>query len=302
MSTTWRLLSYSPAGSGECRPGLLSKGRVIDLGLGTETNARSTLEILESWDIMRERFGELARAVPAAAPRVEDVTLRAPVARPSAVFCANSNYGDHVAEMSSRPLIDKTTTFGPYMFLKAPHAVTDPYADVSAPADSSQLDWEIELGVVIGRPGKHIRVEDAYDHVAGYVVLNEYSARDLGRPEVIQPFGMDELSSKSFDSGLPMGPWLTPRDAIPDPMDLHLLLSVGEEVMQDSSTKHMHFDIREQIAFLSRGLTLRPGDVVATGTPSGVGRPRGRFLQEGEVVTATIEGLGTIRNTIHHIR
>jgi 2,4-diketo-3-deoxy-L-fuconate hydrolase len=298
MSTGWRLLSYSPSGSDDRRPGLLTDGRVLDLGLGTQFNAPSTMEILESWDDLRPRLDKLATTFDDVSLSVEDVVLRAPVARPCAVFCANSNYGDHVAEMSGRPLIDKTTTTGPYMFLKAPHAVADPYADVTPPPESEQLDWEVELGVVIGRPGRRISVENAYDHVAGYVVLNEYSLRDMARPEVIQPFGMDELSSKSFDGGLPMGPWLTPRDAVGDPMNLHLELAVGDEVMQDSNTRFMHFDIREQIAFLSLGLTMRPGDVIATGTPSGVGRPRGRFLQDGEVVTAEIEGLGSIRNRI----
>lgn len=295
----WRLLQYSANdGDPAPRPGLLVDGRVVDLGPGSELDVPSTMEILAEWDAIGPRLDKLAQTTTAQCPRVEDVVLRAPVPRPAAVFAANSNYADHVNEMSQRKMLDKATAAGPYMFLKAPHTVADPFADVSPAYGSKALDWEIELGVVIGRPGKRISKEDAYDHVAGYLVLNEYSARDLARPEEIKPFGMDELSAKSFDGSLPMGPWLTPADAVADPMGLRMRLTVGDEVMQDESTSAMHFDIAEQIAFISRSLTLRPGDVIATGTPSGVGNPTGRFLHDGEVVTATIEGLGTIRNRI----
>lgn len=301
----WRLLQYTEKARahqapGAPRPGLLVDGRVVDLGPGSELDAPSTMEILGEWDAIRPRLDKLAQAVTDQDRRIEDVVLRAPVPRPTAVFAANSNYADHVQEMSQRKMLDKATAAGPYMFLKAPHTVADPYADVSPAYGSNALDWEIELGVVIGRPGKRISTERAYDHVAGYLVLNEYSARDLSRPEEIKPFGMDELSAKSFDGSLPMGPWLTPASAVDDPMDLRMHLTVGDEMMQDESTSAMHFDIAEQIAFISRSLTLRPGDVIATGTPSGVGNPRGRFLRDGEIVTAEIEGLGMIRNRIVH--
>ena len=293
----WRLLSYSVAG-GRPRPGLLVDGRVLDIGPGTELDAASTMDIIADWDALQDRLDELAARVPADAAALEEVTLHAPVPTPPAVFCTASNYADHVAEMSAKKLVDKSTTFGPYMFLKAPHAITDPDTEVYGPVASEQLDWEIELGVVIGRGGTGIAPEDVHKHIAGYVVLNELSARDLARMDVFRPFGADTLTSKSFDTGLPMGPWLTPARAVADPMNLELKLWVGEELMQDSSTKWMYYDIVEQITYLSRSMTLRSGDLIATGTPAGVGNGRGRFLRDGEVIVAEIEGLGRIRNTV----
>jgi len=257
------------------------------------------MEVLADWSALRPRLDELAAAVPADAPTLADVTLHAPVPRPSGIFCTVSNYADHVAEMSAKKMVDKSSTFGPYMFMKSAHAIADPDADLIRPMDSGKLDWEVELGVVIGEGGKDISEDDAYAHIAGYVILNDVSARDLSRMDVFKPFGADTLTSKNFDTGLPMGPWLTPADVIADPMDLDLKLRVGEEVMQDSSTKWMYFTIREQVSYLSRFLTLRPGDVIATGTPAGVGNGRGRFLQEGEIVELEIEGLGRLRNTVH---
>lgn len=298
-TVNWRLLSYSVDG-GKPRPGLLVDGRVVDLGRGTTVDAASTMDVLDDWVGIRPTLDALAAEVPADAPAVEDVTLHAPVPRPSAIFCTVSNYSDHVAEMSAKKLVDKSTTWGPYMFLKTPHAVADPDTEVFPPVNSNALDWEIELGVVIGPGGTDIAPEDVYKHIAGFVVLNELSARDLARMDVFKPFGADTLTSKSFDTGLPMGPWLTPTEAVEDPMNLDLKLWVGDELMQNSNTKYMYYDIVEQVTFLSRSLTLRPGDIIATGTPAGVGNPKGRFLQDGEVVVAEIEGLGRIRNTVRH--
>lgn len=297
IPANWRLLSYSTDG-GAPRPGLLVDGRIVDLGRGSELDAASTMEVLEDWAGLRPRLDALAASVAADAPALESVTLHAPVPSPSGIFCTVSNYGDHVAEMSAKKLVEKSSTFGPYMFMKTAHAIADPDADLARPMDSEKLDWEVELGVVIGEGGKDISEEDAYRHIAGYVILNDVSARDLARMDVFKPFGADTLTSKNFDTSLPMGPWLTPADVIEDPMDLDLKLWVGDELMQDSSTKWMHFTIREQISYLSRFLTLRPGDVIATGTPAGVGNGRGRFLQEGEVVQLEIEGLGHLRNTV----
>lgn len=293
----WRLLSYSIDG-GTPRPGLLVDDRIVDLGPGSPLGAPSTMEVLEDWTALRTRLDALAVEVPDDAPTLDAVTLHAPVPRPSGIFCTVSNYADHVAEMSAKKMVDKSSTFGPYMFMKTAHAVADPDTDLARPMGSEKLDWEVELGVVIGEGGKDISEEDAYRHIAGYVILNDVSARDLARMDVFKPFGADTLTSKNFDTALPMGPWLTPADVIADPMDLDLKLWVGEELMQDSSTRWMHFTIREQISYLSRVVTLRPGDVIATGTPAGVGNGRGRFLQEGEVVELEVEGLGRLRNTV----
>jgi 2,4-diketo-3-deoxy-L-fuconate hydrolase len=165
------------------------------------------------------------------------------------------------------------------------------------PRTSSQIDWEAEIGVVIGRAAHDVSLDQAMNCVAGYTIVNDLSARDLNRRED-WTFGTDWFRGKSFDGSAPMGPWITPAEAIPDPHNLVIQLCVNDQLMQDSSSRQMHFNIPEQIQYLSEQLTLRPGDVISTGTPAGVGRPRGIYLKPGDEVTITIEGLGTLRNRV----
>ena len=238
--------------------------------------------------------GKKAIAAPAAG-----AALLAPILYPGVIFLSGSNYADHAKEMSGPNTgVDKTKT-EPFMLLKsAIHAVIGPGAEIRLPAVSAQVDWEAELAAVIGRPTRNISVADALDCVAGYTILNDLSARDLGKREDWPRFGQDWLSHKTFETSAPMGPWITPAAQIGNPHGLAIALWVNDEQMQDSNTSQMIFDTAEQIAYLSRRVTLRPGDVISTGTPSGVGRPRGIFLKPGDRVRIEIEGIGTLENPV----
>ncbi len=185
----------------------------------------------------------------------------------------------------------------PYMFAKATTSVTGPGATVYLPPESKKVDWEVELGVVIGRRGRRISPDAALDHVAGYTVVNDVSARDLTRRTDV-PFTFDWLQGKCFDTFAPIGPWIVPARCIDDPQQLGLRLTLNEEVMQDASTSGMIFDVREQIAFLSGFLTLEPGDIIATGTPTGVGMARSLFLKPGDVMVASVDQIGALRNPV----
>src|SRR5579871_5592087 len=189
-----------------------------------------------------------------------------------------------------------TVTETPNIFTKAVTTVAGPYADIPLdPGISDQLDWEVELGVVIGQAGRHIRKEDALAHVFGYTVVNDISARDIQHRTGLQWF-----LGKSLDGTCPMGPCLVTADELPDPQALRLHLEVNGVTKQDSTTDQMLFDVAAIIAALSEVLTLEQGDIIATGTPSGVGfgRTPKEFLRPGDLMESTIEGIGTLRNRI----
>ena len=158
-------------------------------------------------------------------------------------------------------------------------------------------DYHSGNGCVMGKPTRRVSVDDALDYVAGYTIVNDVSARDLTKREDF-PFKFDWFQGKSFDTFAPLGPWFVPRECIEDPQSLKLGLSVNGEMMQDATTAEMIFDVREQISYLSTLLTLQPGDVIATGTPTGVGAGRGIFLKPGDVMRATIEKIGTLENPV----
>jgi 2-keto-4-pentenoate hydratase/2-oxohepta-3-ene-1,7-dioic acid hydratase in catechol pathway len=233
-------------------------------------------------------------------------SLRAPILWPSAIYCAGANYSDHAAEMAkraNRPEEPNPKTLGlkPWHFIKASRAVTDPDATVSASKYTQKLDWEIELAAVIGKPAKNVPVEQALDYVAGYTAANDLSARDLSRrPHVpdTSAFKSDWIGQKCFDGSCPLGPWIVPAEDIPDPQNLALKLWVNGAIKQDSNTGKMIYSTAEQIAHLSSGMTLHPGDVILTGTPAGVGTARNEYLQPGDVVKIEIERIGTLTTTI----
>lgn len=214
---------------------------------------------------------------------------------PARIFATASNYYEHAAEMGTQ--LAARSESSPYIFMKAETSVTPTKSAVVMPAGTMKLDWEVELAVVIGRGGRHIAQEDAYAHIAGYTVINDISARDLTR-RTDYPFSHDWFRGKSFDTFAPLGPWFVPRDCVGDPMDLRMQLTVNGESMQDASTQGMIFNIAEQIAYLSSILTLKPGDLIATGTPTGVGMGRGLFLKPGDVMVASIEQIGSIENHV----
>ena len=230
---------------------------------------------------------------------VSTVRLIAPIPHPPKhVLCLGRNYAEHAAESTrafgEAPPIDKPAY--PAIFTKAPTSITGPYSDIPYdPHVSTQIDWEGELAVVIGKAGKNIRREDAMQHVFGYTVLNDISARDIQKRH-----GGQFFKGKSLDGSCPTGPWIVTADEIPDPHNLELTVRVNGVVKQHGNTGSMLFDIPEIIEHLSLGMTLEPGDIIATGTPAGVGHARTppEFLRPGDVVEVEIENIGTIKNRI----
>jgi 2-keto-4-pentenoate hydratase/2-oxohepta-3-ene-1,7-dioic acid hydratase in catechol pathway len=228
---------------------------------------------------------------------LRSLTLLAPIPAPRRnIFCVGMNYAEHAAEGLRARGLPVTLPTIPVFFTKATTAVNAPFGDIRVdPAVSEQVDWEVELGVIIGRGGKNIQRAEAMRHVFGYTVINDVSARD-----VQYAHGGQFFKGKSLDGACPMGPWIVTQDEIPDPQALPLRCRVNGVVKQESNTSDFIFDIPALIEWLSKGMTLLPGDILATGTPSGVGfaRTPPEFLRPGDVVECEVEGIGTIRNRV----
>ncbi|MCH8097662.1 MAG: fumarylacetoacetate hydrolase family protein [Proteobacteria bacterium] len=311
------ILNYdSDGGGGGPRPGILVDRTVLDIAGAleiqgeTELPAESTLALLARWDDALPVFEAIADGfaddpggpLKRCARPVKDVTLLAPLLYPGTIFCIARNYADHAKEMSGKPLADKQTS-APTFFTKTPaQTVVGTGAPVHLPSTSARIDWEAELAVIIGKPVFKAKVEDAMEAVAGFTIMLDLSIRGPTEAEATTPalkrFRADRFRRKNFDGSAPLGPWLTPAHLVKDVYDQSIKLWVNDELMQDGNSGDMHFTIEEQIAYLSQQLTLMPGDVIATGTPAGVGRPRGIFLEPGDGVTATIGDLGSLDITI----
>lgn len=206
--------------------------------------------------------------------------------RPEKVFCVGLNYADHAAEA------DLTLPDHPVLFAKYARALIGANDDLVIPAASDKVDWEVELGVVIGRPARHVSVDDAPSHVAGYTIVNDVSMRDW------QLRTSQFLAGKTFEASTPVGPYLVTPDEVGDALSLPMELTVDGTVKQSSSTEHLAFSVAEIISYISTIITLVPGDLIATGTPSGVGHVASppAYLVDGSVVSTTVQGLGTQRN------
>jgi len=225
------------------------------------------------------------------------VELLAPIQRPRKnVFCVGRNYAEHAAESFRAAGKEVKLPPAPNIFTKAVTAINGPYGDIPFDASvSEQIDWEVELAVIIGTGGRHISRAEALDHVWGYTVLNDVSARDIqNRP------GMQWFLGKSLDGSCPIGPWIVTADEIANPRNLHLRLMVNGEMKQEDTTANMLFDVPSIIEELSRALTLEPGDIIATGTPACVGYARTppEFLKPGDIVETAIAEIGTMRNRV----
>jgi 2-keto-4-pentenoate hydratase/2-oxohepta-3-ene-1,7-dioic acid hydratase in catechol pathway len=216
------------------------------------------------------------------------VHLLAPIPRPPRIFCIGLNYRDHAIESKMEmPRV-------PTVFLKLPSAVIGPGEPVRIPALTKQPDYEVEFAIVIGQAGRNIAKDNWQEHVFGYTILNDVSARD------VQLATSQWTLGKSFDTFCPIGPAIVTKDEIPDPHNLEIQLSIGGEVLQHSNTRELIFKAPDLIAYIASITALEPGDIISTGTPAGVGLGRSpqRWLQPGETMTAAVQGLGQLINPV----
>jgi len=230
---------------------------------------------------------------------IHSVRLLAPIVPRRNVFCVGWNYSEHFAEGKAfrGPNAVQEIPDHPALFSKNPFAIVGHDAAIRHPAPiSDELDYEVELAVVIGTEGCDIKEDRALDHVFGYTIANDVSVRDVQRTW----HGGQWFKGKNFDTHLPLGPWIVTKDEIPDPQMLRITTRVNGVTKQDSNTKHMVFSVARIIAEISAGLTLHPGDVIITGTPEGVGMGRNppEWLKPGDVVELEIERIGTLRNVV----
>lgn len=297
-----RLVTYQLLNTSELKTGILiSKDQVLDIV--AETGARgSAPHVATMLDIIRggEPTMALLREI-VATPKTDPIwlnkaLLKAPIPRPSKnIFCVGWNYFDHFQEGGNMLKDDRELPQYPVFFSKTPTSVNGPYDVI--PFDSTlstQLDWEVELGVIIGTDGKNIAEANAMQHIFGYTIVNDVTWRDVQRRH-----GGQWMKGKSLDGTCPMGPCIVTVDEI-DPTNLNIECSVSGVVKQQSNTRHLYFNIPRLIHDLSEGMTLEAGDIISTGTPEGVGfaRTPPEWMKPGDLMETTIEGIGTMRNPI----
>ena len=274
-----RLVRFGPRG--QEKPGIWRDGRIVDL--------RRFFPDIPDIGEPFFRDGWLERIAGINDPgAVMDVRLGCPVARPSKIICLGINYAAHGTEGGFK------APERPILFAKTPNTLNGPFDPIVLPRSSGQVDWEVELAVIIGREAKRVRRAQAFACIAGYAVMNDVSARQA---QFADP---QWFRGKSFDTFAPLGPALVTADEIGDAGDLALSAAVDGVVMQQDSTRHLIFDVPAIIEFISEDITLLPGDIIATGTPSGVGffRNPPLTLQPGSVVECRIDTIGAIRNTV----
>lgn len=300
-----RLATFSLKPGGPQKVGLVQPdGRLLDikaaarkLGVRLVFDPSRMISLIAAGEAALAQVRDLAARTPAQGPRLGDVTLLAPI--PSLernIYCVGWNYLDHFAEGAAIRERKVDLPEHPVFFSKAAHSINGPYSPVPFdPRVSTAIDWEVELAVIIGKAGKNIPEAQAMDHVFGFAVINDVSARDMQHKR----HGGQWFKGKSLDGHAPLGPWIVTADGV-DYNNLHLTTKVNGVVKQEATTKQMYFKVPRIIAELSLGLTLAPGDIIATGTPSGVGAARKppEFLKPGDVVESEIAEFGQLRNVI----
>lgn len=278
-----KLIRFGQPGHEQCGV-LLSDGRQIDV---SSTFSRYDEEFFATDGI--NRLGKWLDTNVASAPVVpQGSRFGSPIGRPSKIICIGLNYRDHAEESGMQPPAE------PVVFFKSSTALTGPNDGLVIPRDSEKTDWEVELAFVIGKKASYVSEENAPEHIAGYILHNDYSERawQLER-------GGQWVKGKSADTFAPLGPWLATPDEIADPHNLRLWLKVNGETKQDGNSRNLIFRIPFLISYLSTFMTLLPGDVISTGTPAGVGlgfKPP-QYLKDGDVVELGIDGLGTQKQT-----
>ena len=276
-----KLLRYGDLGAE--KPGMLDAN-------GTIRDLSGHIKDFSGESLSDTTFLKLRALDPTNLPVIEASTrIGACVGSVGKFVCIGLNYADHAAE-SGMELPEE-----PVIFFKATSAIIGPNDDIEIPRHSVKTDWEVELGVVIGKHAKYVKKENALDHVAGYCVVNDLSERDFQLHRSGQ-----WVKGKSADTFGPIGPWLVTRDEVPDPQNLSMYLEVNGRRYQDGSTETMHFDVATIVSHLSQFMSLQPGDVISTGTPPGVGmgqKPE-TYLKSGDVIELEIEGLGLQRQVV----
>lgn len=302
-----KLVTFRHSQTTSC--GLLTDRGVIDIPSSWQgaDPPRSVLEILERGPACLEALEALAASKAQTLAR-QAVTLLAPLPRPGKLLALAGNYAEHVKEASLKRGFElglsdsprQTTT--PRPFLMPGTVIAGPDETIDWPLYSEQVDYELELGIVIGKRVKAIEACEAMDAIAGYMVTNDISARSVTFKEGRGPRPWDDfydwLNGKWSDGFLPTGPYLVTRDEIPDVQNLNMTLKVNDQVRQNANTSQMIYAVADIVSFLSHLVTLTPGDIISTGTPSGVGIATGRFLEAGDTIECTIDGLGTLTNTM----
>jgi len=295
--------------------GLVIDGRVIAVGI------ESVFQMLQHWDDALPVLRKLADAfrhdanIRARSAPLEALRIHPPVDPPRNVYCAGMNYRKHVIDLimsqsgtaeetpgvtgaERRAMAEKTmdvraASGEPFVFIKSVSSVVGAHDAVVLPNGVTRPDWELELGVVIGRPARHVKRQDALRYIAGYAVVNDVTARDRINHKEMR---FDWLKGKSAPSFLPFGPYLVPAEFVGDPQALQLTLTLNGKIMQDESSADMIYGVARLIEYLSAHVQLLPGDVICTGSPAGNGAHYNRFLQPGDVMEASIDGLGTQHN------
>jgi len=297
-----KLVHYTKDGA--TRVGIVDKTRIVDLVEFTKEPDMSAFHGITRLDeiLSQGLLESLQRAAPRIATTrggvlIDSATFKSPILNPEKILLVARNYLSHNKEQDAKPAVE------PYFFTKFRNALIGPDEPILIPRISTKADWEAELAVIIGKPGRNIARKNAMDHVAGYAVANDVSFRDLQfstrSHKAPVTFGNNWVKGKGLDSSFPLGPWLVTKDEISNPHDLEISLRVNGEIKQHSKTSDMIFTIDHLIEYVSAGMTLKPGDIISTGTPEGVAAFTGApFLKDGDIVEATINGIGTLRNPV----
>ncbi len=296
-----KLSAYLHDGLQSC--GIITEKGIIDIGSSTEGKIRSIHQILAEGDPAMAEIAGLADSAKDFI-RIEDVKLLSPIPRPGKVIGLAGNYEKHIIEGGLKLGLTESprSSTVPRPFLMPGTVITGPDCEIPWPAFSEEIDYEVELAVVIGKSAKCVPPDEALDYVAGYTIANDISARSVTFKENRKDRPWDEffdwLGGKWSDGFLPLGPYLATADEIEDVQTLELKLSVNGRVRQKANTSQMIFTVADIVSFLSFLMTLEPGDVIATGTPEGVAMATGEFLQPGDKIECRIENLGTLTNTL----
>jgi 2-keto-4-pentenoate hydratase/2-oxohepta-3-ene-1,7-dioic acid hydratase in catechol pathway len=280
-----KIVTFRRAGTAP-GPGVVVDDGIIGLAAAGYSDV---LTLIANWDQARPSVEALVReAQSETVTPLKDATLMAPIPRPPKFICVGLNYRDHAIESKMEiPAV-------PTIFNKFPNTVIGPGEQIVLPKNSEKPDYEAEFAFVIGKGGRHVSADNWREHVFGYTIVNDVSARDF------QLQTSQWLMGKTFDSFAPTGPWIVTADEIPDPRALDVRMTISGEVLQNSNTRELIFPVPELIRFLSSVVTLEPGDIVSTGTPSGVGfshKPP-RWLRAGDECVVSVSGIGELRNPV----